>query len=178
MANHHLFSKVPIPTSHIYRIPIEFGYAEDVAKEYENRLRNFFKISEHQFPSFDLCYLGLGSDGHTASLMPNSQVVNDYTKKARGNTDSYALVVALQFYSQGIYERITLTPAAINHAKTILFMVAGENKAEAVFQVLSGPYNPEQYPAQLIHGIDHKPIWYLDQAAASQLIEKGIVNIL
>lgn len=183
MAYHHLFSKVPVPIENVYRIPIEFGYAADVAREYERILRDFFQIQSNEYPDFDLVLLGLGEDGHTASLMPMSRVVLDYcersfykresseNKNPKRAFDRYPWVSALWYPSQGIYQRITLTPPVINHAKIVQFMVTGENKASAVFSVLTGPENPKRYPAQLIQCLNEKNIWFLDEASASQLLK-------
>jgi 6-phosphogluconolactonase len=116
-------------------------------------------------PLFDLIYLGLGENAHTASLMPFTQVVTSPPKQ---------LVVALK--ASDSY-RITLTPFTINHATCIIFLVTGQNKASAVWNVLEGSYEPSHYPAQLIHSIDGKTIWYLDAAAAKKLspLSKGYV---
>lgn len=169
MAFEHLFSKVPIPLNNIYRIPIEFGYAEDVAKEYERILRIYFMYQNALFPHFDLVYLGLGEDGHTASLMPRSTVVENYCKNKEHLPKNYPWVASVQHYSEGIYQRITLTPPSINHAQSIIFAVTGASKAHAVSSVLEGPFEPEVFPAELIHGTNSKTIWFLDKAAAGQL---------
>lgn len=166
MAFEHLFSKVPVLKKNIYPIPTHFKDPLEAAKDYERTLRNAFKLKEDAFPNFDLLYLGLGDDAHTASLMPLSDVVKQYCKIS--DNTNFQLVTSLWVAQQKMY-RITFTPPAINHAEKIIFLVTGANKATAVNKVLEGPPDPEQYPAQLIHGGHHKTLWYLDEAAASQL---------
>lgn len=169
MVNQYLFSKVPVLVENIYRIPTELSNPNLAAKDYEQTLYSIFHLKEKQFPKFDLVYLGLGEDGHTASLMPQSEVVVNYCNSDPGNApEKYRLVVALWLQKTNKY-RITLTPAAINNAANVVFLVTGENKAEAVREVLEGPLNPKKYPAQLIHCLNDKTIWYLDQTAASKL---------
>lgn len=159
-ANENLFSKLSVPRENIYRIPTEFSNPQDTAKNYELTLKKVFCIKDHDFPNFDLVYLGLGKDAHTASLMPFSDLV------VPNSTDQ---LVACLWVSQSQMYRITLTPAAINNAKSIIFLVTGTNKAGAVYSVLKGPHEPQKFPAQLIHSINGKTIWFLDQEAAKKL---------
>lgn len=161
MAFEHLFSKVPVLTENIYRMTTKFKDPIDAAKDYEFTLRKVFHLENNEFPQFDLLYLGLGEDAHTASLMPLSETLL---------INNHQLVASLWVKEQKMY-RITLTPLAINHAVNIIFLVTGENKASAVSQVLEGPKNSQLYPAQLIHGVNNKTMWYLDKAAASKLNE-------
>jgi len=210
MAYEHLFSKVPVLKEHIYPIPTHLSDPKEAARDYETTLRKVFHLKENELPKFDLVYLGLGLDAHTASLLPSSELVIRYvrshleredlinppgldegkltasemknftTKKnpdansdantnaSTSETQNFPMVAALFAPLQGIY-RITLTPPIINNAKMILFIVTGANKASAVSAVLEGPRKPELYPAQLIHCLHDKTMWFLDQAAASQL---------
>lgn len=158
MMKEHLFSKLPIPAGNIYPIPTDFEDPKDAVKKYEHTLRKAFHIRNNGFPAFDVIYLGLGEDAHTASLMPG----NNYTD------DKHSLVTAVWLENQKMY-RVTLTPAAINHALNVIFLVTGSNKAFALHQVLEGSFKPAQYPAQLIQCVNNKNIWYLDQAAAGKL---------
>ncbi len=177
MAFHSLFSKVPIDPNNIYRIPIEFGYANDVAKRYDKILHNISGIQDHPFPKFDLVYLGLGEDAHTASLMPMNELVAQYCQYQYKNADGLThlpWVASVWHPKEGIYQRITLTPPAINHAAAVVFLVTGVNKAGAISKVLAGPINPILYPAQLIHCLNSKTVWFLDDAAASAL---GAIDI-
>ncbi len=150
MAYEHLFSKVSVLVENIFPIPTKFKEPKDAAKQYESIIKNV---------KFDLIYLGLGDDAHTASLMPFSEVVTSSTNQ---------LVAALWVPQLKMY-RITLTSTAINNAACVIFLVEGANKAPAVYSVLAGPTEPQKYPAQLIQPSQGKTIWYLDQAAAGKL---------
>jgi 6-phosphogluconolactonase len=167
IAQEHLFSKVAVPPENIHRMPTEFPEPHNAAKDYESTLRKFFHIHANEFPKFDLIYLGLGENAHTASLMPHSEIVKTYSNNA-SIKESHQLVASLFVPELKMY-RITLTPNAINHAECIIFLVSGENKALAVREVLEGPILPEEYPAQLIQSLHGKTIWYLDQASAEKL---------
>jgi 6-phosphogluconolactonase len=167
MAYEHLFSKVAIHPEQIYRIPTELSDPNEAAKDYQQTLRKVFHLSESAFPPFDCLYLGLGDNGHTASLMPSSDIVMHYINNPLPDKNN-ELVAALFVPELNIY-RITLTPPAINNAKAIIFLVTGANKATAVAEVLEGPTIPQHYPAQLIHCVNGKTMWYLDQAAAKKL---------
>jgi 6-phosphogluconolactonase len=165
MTAEHLFSKVPVNSQHIYRIPTEFTHPADSAKAYEKTLRDVFHIDDgEQYPAFDLVYLGLGDNAHTASLMPFTKEV----KELIASDDKRTLVLS-SFVAELDMYRITLTPCAINNAMQIIFLVTGEGKATAVQEVIEGPRDPLHYPAQLIHGTHHQAIWYLDQPAARHL---------
>jgi 6-phosphogluconolactonase len=150
MAYEHLFAKVPVRTDYIYPIPTDIQDPKIAAQKYAEMIKNV---------CFDLLYLGLGDDAHTASLMPQSTALNASPDQT---------VVALWVEKLNMY-RITLTPIALNNSHDIIFLVTGTNKAAAVQAVLEGVQNPEQYPAQLIHCKYGKNIWYLDQAAAAEL---------
>ncbi|MFI4954778.1 MAG: 6-phosphogluconolactonase [Gammaproteobacteria bacterium] len=167
MAYEHLFSKVAVPKENIHRIPTGLNDPNAAAEEYEHSLRKLFNTQNTEFPKFDLLYLGLGENAHTASLMPLSDVVKDAAKNLSGSQNP-RLVASLLVPELNMY-RITLTPNAINNSSCIIFLVTGESKAPAVYEVLEGPIAPEQYPAQLIHCLYGKTIWYLDHAAAKKL---------
>jgi 6-phosphogluconolactonase len=166
IANEHLFTKVGVPEKNIHRIQTEFPDPLNSAEDYEHTLREFFSISNNEFPQFDVIYLGLGENAHTASLMPLSDIVIQSARNPA--TENNQLVAALWVPELNMY-RITLTPNAINHSKHIIFLVTGQSKALAVQEVLEGPRLPEQYPAQIIHPVNGKTTWYLDQAAAKKL---------
>jgi 6-phosphogluconolactonase len=164
LANKHLFSKVPVKPGQIYPIPTTFKDPTAAAEAYEQTLRKVFHLNTNDAPPFDLVYLGLGDDAHTASLMPDSALV----KHSLMHSDNKQLVGALLLSATQQY-RITLTPTAINHALTIIFIVTGAAKATAVAQVIEGARDPLHYPAQLIDCITGKTLWYLDQGAAIYL---------
>jgi 6-phosphogluconolactonase len=157
-AREALLERIEIPASNIHRIRPEKGAAVKAAEEYEAELRAFFSLGQGEIPRFDLVFLGMGEDGHTASIFPASDIVHESARLV-----SAPWVPKLNAF------RITLTPPVINNAACIIFLVTGAGKAAAVQQVLEGPYTPEQYPAQIVRPKSGKLIWLLDRAAASML---------
>ena len=147
---------VPIPDANIHRVKGEQEPAE-AARDYALTLSRF-ATAPLDFPRFDLVYLGLGEDGHTASLFPGSPV--DVTEPV--------LSVTAQYQDRPA-DRVTLTPLVINQARMVVFMAAGEQKAITLAEVLSGRYNPEHYPAQRIEPKDGHLIWLVDEDAAGKL---------
>jgi 6-phosphogluconolactonase len=155
MANETLLSKVPIPRENIFRIPAEDEDPERAAANYSETLRNFFG---EERPSFDLVFLGMGADGHTASLFPGTTALHVNDRIAVAN-----YVDKFQSW------RITLTADTINRARNIIFLVAGADKAPALKEVIEGPRNPELYPSQLIEPSNGSLLWMVDEAAAKLL---------
>lgn len=151
-----LISKVPVPEKNIYRIPVETGPAEDVAREYEENIRTFFNLARGEAPSFDLVLLGMGEDGHTASLFPGTSALQEST----------ALVTA-NYVAKLRAQRVTLTFRVLNHAAHIIFLVAGEGKAVALRRVLQD--ESANLPAQMVRPVNGTLLWIVDQAAASKL---------
>ena len=149
-----LLNQVNIPLSNIYPIPVELS-PEEAAKSYEFAIKNFFGADPLRF---DLILLGLGENGHTASLFPDSEVLFDDTH----------LVKEVFVAAQKMF-RITMTANLINQASNIIFLVAGEGKAEILNTVLNAPYHPEKYPAQLIQPADGNLFWFVDTKAATLL---------
>ncbi len=170
-ANSYLFTKVPIERQHIYRVRTEIAVPEEAALDYEKTIRRVFNVNQ-VLPSFDLVYLGLGDNAHTASLMPSTDLVNYYANDPSSRHNP-KVVDALFVPALNMY-RITFTPPAINHSNAIIFMVTGQNKAGAVWNVLEGPSNPIQFPAQLIHCLHAKTLWSLDKEAAEKLTHTDI----
>jgi 6-phosphogluconolactonase len=154
MANETLLSKVPVPRENIFRIPAEDEDHERAAAIYSETLQTFF--AEEQ-PDFDLVFLGMGPDGHTASLFPGT------TALCAGGVAAANYVDKLQSW------RITLTADAINRARNVTFLVAGADKAPALKEVLEGPRNPKQYPSQSIMPSHGAILWMIDEAAAKLL---------
>jgi 6-phosphogluconolactonase len=158
-ARQALLSHVPLPDSYIHRIPGELGPAE-AAKDYSMILKQFAS-PPLDWPRFDLAYLGMGEDGHTASLFPGSPV----------NVAEPTLPVTAHYQDRPA-NRVTLTPVVFNNARMVVFMATGQKKAATLAEVLGARYNPELYPAQRIHPDDGKLIWLVDEAAASELPEE------
>ncbi len=155
MAHEALLSKVPIPQDNVHRMRTEKPDAERVAEEYAWTLRSAFNIEEGEWPRFDLVLMGIGADGHTASLFPGSEAVRERSR----------LVIAPWVSSLGTF-RITLTAPVFNHAALALFLVSGEEKAEALRAVLEGDFQPDRFPAQVVRPEEGKLLWLVDRAAA------------
>lgn len=149
-----LLTKVDIPVSNIHALPVELP-PDEAAIQYEKTLRDFFGDQPLQF---DLILLGLGTNGHTASLFPGLQLLNE---QAAGIRAEY--VEEVNMY------RISMTANLINQARNIVFLVSGEEKALVVKEIVTGTGKADQYPARLIKPIQGELYWFLDKAAASLL---------
>jgi 6-phosphogluconolactonase len=158
MANETMLSKVPLKPEQILRMKGEYKDTEKAATEYEQAIRASFKIVDGQFPRFDLVLLGMGNEGHTASLFPGTKALVE-TKR----------IVVRNWVGKLFTDRMTLTAPAINNAARTMFMVAGADKAPALKGVLEGPYEPEQLPAQMIQPQNGKLLWLVDSAAGGML---------
>jgi 6-phosphogluconolactonase len=158
MANEALLSKVPVPPANIFPVPTENPDADAAARAYEETLRRFFAVSPGDFPRFDLILLGLGPDGHTASLFPETAALREKSR----------LVVA-NWVEKMKTSRITFTLPVLNAARCVAFLVSGADKAPALHEVLEGKAPGEKYPSKLVHPTDGKLIWFVDRAAASEL---------
>ena len=157
-ANEAMLSKVPVPPANIYRVPSENPDAAAAAHAYEAAIRKFFELQPGQLPRFDLILLGMGPDGHTASLFPGT---NGLQEKSR-------LVIA-NWVEKLKTHRLTFTLPVINAARCVAFLVSGTDKAAVLRSVLEENVAGEQYPAKLVQPTDGKLIWFLDRAAASGL---------
>jgi 6-phosphogluconolactonase len=158
MAKEALLSKVPVPAANIFRVLTENPDAAAAAEAYEQTLRKFFAVAPGEFPHFDLILLGLGPDGHTASLFPETAALRE---KAR-------LVVA-NWVEKFEASRITFTLPLLNAARCVAFLVSGMDKAAVLHEVLEGSAPAEKYPSKLVQPSEGKLIWFVDRAAASEL---------
>jgi len=149
-------SHVPIPDSNLHRVKGDLEPAA-ASRDYAITLSRF-AFPPFEFPRFDLVFLGMGEDGHTASLFPNSPV--DVTEPTLPVTAHYQDRPA---------NRVTLTQLVFNQAYIIAFMATGEKKANTLAEVLSDRYNPTLYPAQRIEPKDGNLIWLVDEASAGKL---------
>jgi len=152
-ASEILLQHVSIPETNLQRIKGELGPAE-ASDDYAQTLKTF-AAPGLVWPRFDLVLLGMGADGHTASLFPGSPV----------ETSSPALPVTAHYQGRPA-TRVTLTPPVLNSARTVLFLVSGADKAETLHHVLADKYMLEKYPAQRIQPVDGELIWLLDESAA------------
>lgn len=157
MMHEALLSHVPVPRSNVHRVMTEIGSPDEVAATYEKTVRQILG-STADVPRFDFHLLGLGENGHTASLFPHRPVLHEDKK----------LIAADYIDEVGMY-RITMTLPLLNHACIVAFLVSGSGKADIVREVVAGPYSPEDLPAQLIRLDDGELYYWLDQAAASKL---------
>ena len=158
MAREAMLSGVPVPIENIHRIKSENADAAKAADEYEETLREFFKVTEGQLPRLDLILLGIGPDAHMASIFPDSPVIDEKSR-----------LVAATWVAKFNKSRITLTPPVLNNAAAVIFLVTGRQKAKALHEVLEGDYQPERFPAQLIRANKARVLWLVDQEAASML---------
>lgn len=158
MAADAMISKAPLKPEQVFRIKGEYSEAEDAAKEYEQAIREHFMLGQSQFPRFDLVLLGMGSEGHVASLFPGTKALHENRRVAVHN-----------WVGKVLMDRITLTAPAINNAANIICMVTGAEKAPALAAVLEHVYEPDQLPAQLIQPTNGTLLWLVDTAAGSML---------
>lgn len=158
MATETMLSKVPIKPEQVFRIKGEYKDTEKAAQEYEQVLRTSFKIADGQFPRFDLVFLGIGNEGHTASLFPGTKALHETRRLAVRN-----------WVGKLYTNRITLTAPVINNAARVVFMVTGADKTLALKGILEGPHEPDQLPAQLIQPPNGKLVWLVDTVAGGML---------
>jgi 6-phosphogluconolactonase len=153
-----LIKHVPVKKDQVHPILCEKS-PRITAERYDSLLRGFF---EERTTSCDVIFLGLGEDGHTASLFPNNPVLNESKRWAKE-------VFAPE---QEMY-RVTLTPAFINRGAMVVFLVYGEGKARVLREVLEGQRRPLELPAQIINPVEGKLLWFVDESAASMLTTTG-----
>ena len=156
MANESLLSRVAVPAENVHRIE-GVGDAAANASAYESEMRGLFG-EDAEWPGFDLVLLGMGDDGHTASLFPETAAL-----------DERRLWVAANWVEKLGAWRVTLTAPAVNSARHVLFLVTGAGKAERLREVLKGERDPARLPSQLIRPRDGTLEWFVDRAAASKL---------
>ena len=155
MARETLLDRVPVPAANVHRIHGEDDPAT-AAEVYETTLRALLRTPAAA--RIDLVLLGLGEDGHTASLFPGSAAVHEQTR----------WVMAARAPAASMW-RVTLTPAVINAAAEVLFLVSGAAKAGILRRVLEGPRRPDELPAQAIAPSNGRVRWCVDAAAAAEL---------
>jgi 6-phosphogluconolactonase len=154
LAKDSLLDHVPCPARNIHPMPTHFPSPDAAARDYERLLKEYFGTD---WPHFDLILLGLGEEGHTASLFPQSPALSETTR----------WVVAVEAPTHPRV-RLTLTLPALTRAANIYVLVAGSNKAPALHRVLMGHPNPRTYPAAGIRLTNARLIWWVDREAADQ----------
>lgn len=157
MANEALLARVPVPKNNIFRVRAELAAAA-AADDYDRRLRQFFALGRCAWPRFDLILLGVGEDGHTASLFPGSVALEEQTHLVSSNW-----VEKFQSY------RITFTLPVLNHAAEDLFLASGQGKSQILHEIFSPPAQAAAYPAQMVRPQDGRLLWIADKAAAQLL---------
>ena len=156
MTYNKLLDLVPVPPSQIHVMQTDID-PEAAAGQYNDILHQYFGVTG---TTFDLTLLGMGDDGHTLSVFPGSELVEEKT----------AWVKAIFVPAQKMY-RITLTPPLVNRSAAVAFLTAGSNKATTLKQIVEGEYNPLKYPSQLIHPQNSELYWFIDKEAAKELSE-------
>jgi 6-phosphogluconolactonase len=159
MTNEALLSKVPLPAKRVYRMEGE-AEPEVAAARYESTIRNTFKLEGAETPTFDLVLLGMGDDGHTASLFPHTEALHEMSH-----------IVVPNHVPQKDAWRITLTWPVINQGREVAFLIEGPAKTQVLHDVFLGPYQPETYPSQFIRPASGRLALLLDAAAAAKLPE-------
>ena len=157
MANEAMLSKAPL--ANVFRIPAEMKDADAAASAYEQTLRNFFNLVPGESPRFDLVLLGLGPDGHTASLFPGSAALKERKR-----------LVVSNWVEKFKTHRITLTFPVLNQAACVMFLASGADKAGMVREVLEDPR--ADLPSQRVGPTNGRLVWMLDRAAAAELSRK------
>jgi 6-phosphogluconolactonase len=153
MAREALLDHVRCPAGNVHPMPTHFSEPELGAKDYEKTLRAYFS---KEWPRFDLVLLGMGEEGHTASLFPRSSALEEKKR----------WVIAVKAPAEPPL-RLTLTLPVLTHAANIHFLVAGSTKAEALHQVLTGSPDPKNYPAAGVRPVQGTVIWWVDRQAAA-----------
>lgn len=153
-----LLNRVPFPPERAIRIEGELR-AEAAANTYESAIRAHFRLEGAEVPTFDVVHLGMGPDGHTASLFPHTEALHEMGR----------IAVANEVPQQKQSQRVTLTWPVINAARDVFFLIDGADKADPLRRVLRGPYEPETLPSQLIQPRNGRLLFLLGGAAAAQL---------
>lgn len=160
MAKESLFVAANVNPETVFRVKTELGEAPVVAEDYERTIREVVPAGTDGVPVFDLVLLGMGADGHTASLFPHTSALAEYEK-----------IVAPNFVPAMDTWRITLTTNVLVAARQVVMLVTGEEKAHALAEVLEGEENVNTYPSQLLRGRDNETVILVDEAAAGHLSE-------
>jgi 6-phosphogluconolactonase len=158
MTREALLRHVPLPPPNVHRVRTEVESPEAAAIAYGDEIRHSFRLNTG-LPRFDLAFLGLGTNGHTASLFPYSPVLNETTR-----------LVAADFVEEVKMWRITMTAPLLNTARTIAFLIAGADKAQVLFEVMSGGKDVQRLPAQLIQPGEGNLLWIVDRPAARLIL--------
>ena len=158
MIREALLDRVRIPKANVHRIQAELSDPGNAAEFYVQEFSRVFRLATGEIPRLDLVFLGMGPDGHTASLFPDSPALTERAKWVCAN-----------FVDKLHANRVTLTYPVLNTAREVIFLVSGSEKAETLRRVLEGPHEPERLPSQGVRPVDGRLSWYVDAAAAKRL---------
>jgi 6-phosphogluconolactonase len=158
MAREALLDLVPIPPENVHPMVRAMGEPAELALAYEQELERAFALDDDEPPTFDLVLLGMGADGHTASLFPHSPALGERRRRVVANW-----IDKLSAF------RITLTAPVFNAARAVVFLVSGADKAQTLARVLHAPYDHFELPAQLVDPQAGTLVWLVDRAADGML---------
>jgi len=156
MAHEVLLSKIQIPAPQVHHMPADTPDREAASLAYTQEMQHVF--GTNGIPNFDLIQLGMGPEGHTASLFPHQPSLHE--------TERLVIPVSVP---KPPPDRLTFTPPILNAARNVLFLVTGADKADALHAVLEGEYNPDEYPAQIVRPPNGEVTWMVDTAAAQKI---------
>lgn len=161
LAAETFLNKVRIPEGNVHRIPTEYSVMDDAVRAYVQTIRDVFGLQGGRMPQFDLIVLGMGSDGHTASLFPKSPLTYD--------ADDLACVAVAGVGIRPQARRITLTPPVLLAARNLVVLVSGRDKARTLNEVLYGKAEPTQYPILILRPVLDRVTWLVDRDAAAEM---------
>jgi len=156
LAQKILLNKISTPEPQIHRMPADWPDHDAASQAYTVEMQHTF--GTNGIPSFDLIHLGMGPEGHTASLFPHQASLHEKQR----------LVMPVSV-PKPPPDRLTFTPPLLNAARNVLFLVAGSDKADALQAVLEGEYQPDEYPAQIVRPTNGEVVWMLDKDVAKNL---------
>jgi 6-phosphogluconolactonase len=158
MVRREMLARLAVPPASVHPIPATGRDANRAALSYEDELREFFALQPGERPRFDVVLLGLGGDGHTASLFPGSPALGEGSR-----------LVTAPWVERFAAHRITVTLPVLNAAHAVLFLVAGEDKAAILARAVEDPAAADELPARAVEPADGELLWLVDRAAASRL---------
>jgi 6-phosphogluconolactonase len=164
LAAETFLNKIEIPEAHVHRIPTEYSDISDAVHAYERTIREVFGLREGEVPQFDLIVLGMGSDGHTGSLFPDSYAAYD--------TDDLACAVYVNVGGKDLsphHNRITLTRPVLLAARRLIVLVSGREKAQTLKDVLAGEPDEVKYPIHVLWPALDRVVWLVDREAAGEI---------
>ena len=157
-ADENLLKPLQISAENVFRWQTELADAEKIAENYSKTIVRFFDLTNEEFPRFDLILLGMGDDGHTASLFPLTDALNETEKIAVSN-----------YVGKLDTNRLTFTFPTLNSAANVIFLISGVSKANALKEVLEGEFQPEKFPSQNVKPENGNLFWLIDAPAAQFL---------